>query len=498
MNTIKKIGLTALAGGLLLMGGASTGATALLLTAAAFIAMIPGSIGMMAFALAVPFVTTAIGILIPALTALGTAMLTGVAALGLAALIAAGVGLGISFALIGAGAMMMGKGIQFIAQGFATLLPALGTFMSSITLEQVGLVGLFAFSLIGLAGSLIVLSIASLFALPALMGLAYIIPLLGLGFGLLGNAISVIGTVLDKIPPIIAAVAAGMVSMLGAITLEKALAIGVLAYSFVGLAGSLLALSIASLFALPALMGLAFVTTLLGVGLSILGTALATMSESMGTFATGLSSVLEVITLEKAAAIASLALAFIGLAGSLVLLGISGLVAVPVMMGIGFATMLLGVAFNVLGAGMQSVGLGLSSIMTSLTGLVGIIGPVTMLSLALLGLSGALMGLGLSMAFMGIAGLPGLLMLTAMAAMSAPLIKLAELGVIGSVGESETSSLEEGSVSEYETNMLSKMDQLIQATTSQRDIYLDKDKVTNIVMDRGERSSVNKFKLNKA
>jgi hypothetical protein len=114
-------GLTAFAGGLLLMGGASTGATALLLTAAAFIAMIPGSIGMMAFALAVPFVTTAIGILIPALTALGTAMLTGVAALGLAALIAAGVGLGISFALIGAGAMMMGKGIQFIAQGFATL-----------------------------------------------------------------------------------------------------------------------------------------------------------------------------------------------------------------------------------------------------------------------------------------------------------------------------------------------------------------------------------------
>ena len=495
-------GLTALAGGLLLMGGASTGATALLLTAAAFIAMIPGSIGMMAFALAVPFVTTAIGILIPALTALGTAMLTGVAALGLAALIAAGVGLGISFALIGAGAMMMGKGIQFIAQGFATLLPALGTFMSSITLEQVGLVGLFAFSLIGLAGSLIVLSIASLFALPALMGLAYIIPLLGLGFGLLGNAISVIGTVLDKIPPIIAAVASGMVSMLGAITLEKALAIGVLAYSFVGLAGSLFALSIASLFALPALMGLAFVTTLLGVGLGILGTALATMSQSMGTFATGLSSVLEVITLEKAAAIASLALAFIGLAGSLVLLGISGLVAVPVMMGIGFATMLLGVAFNVLGTGMQAVGLGLSTIMTSLGGLVAIIGPITMLSLALLGLSGALMGLGLSMAFLGLAGLPGLLVLGGISAMAEPIIKLASFFGLGGTAEAggseETGALEAGSMSEYETNMLSKMDQLIQATTSQRDIYLDRDKVTNVVMDRGERSSVNKFKLNKA
>ena len=405
------LGLKALGQGFKSMSKAFPGILALSLAALGFILMIPGSVGMLLMGVAAPIAAAGIFTLIPALIALGTAMASGVGALGLAALIGMGVGLGVSFALIGAGAMMMGKGIQLAAQGFATLLPALGTFMSSITLEQVGLVGLFAFSLIGLAGSLIVLSIASLFALPALMGLAYIIPLLGLGFGLLGNAISVIGTVLDKIPPIIAAVASGMVSMLGAITLEKALAIGVLAYSFVGLAGSLFALSIASLFALPALMGLAFVTTLLGVGLGILGTALATMSQSMGTFATGLSSVLEVITLEKAAAIASLALAFIGLAGSLVLLGISGLVAVPVMMGIGFATMLLGVAFNVLGTGMQAVGLGLSTIMTSLGGLVAIIGPITMLSLALLGLSGALMGLGLSMAFLGLAGLPGLLVL---------------------------------------------------------------------------------------
>tara|TARA_B110000114_G_scaffold157637_1_gene172327 strand:- start:1611 stop:1979 length:369 start_codon:yes stop_codon:yes gene_type:complete len=122
-----------------------------------------------------------------------------------------------------------------------------------------------------------------------------------------------------------------------------------------------------------------------------------------------------------------------------------------------------------------------------------------MLSLALLGLSGALMGLGLSMAFLGFAGLPGMLMLAGIAAISAPIIKLAGLfGVGGEGGDSETSSLEEGSLSEYETNMLAKMDQLIQATSSQRDIYLDKDKVTNVVMDRGERSAVNKFSLNKA
>ena len=337
---------------------------------------------------------------------------------------------------------------------------------------------------------------------------AAMIPL-AYALGLAAPAISAFGDIIkgafEGIASIVTAVAGGLIGMLGVVTLEKAIAMGVLAYSFLGLATSLFSLGIASLFALPSLMGLGFAMMLLGTGMSLAGTALgtigsavSTMSESMGTFASGLSSVLEVITLEKVAAIASLALAFIGLSGSLVMLGISGLVAVPVMMGIGFATMLLGVAFNVLGTGMQSVGLGLSSIMTSLGGLIGIIGPVTMLSLALLGLSGALMGLGLSMAFMGIAGLPGLLMLTAIAAISAPLIKLAELGVIGSVGESETSSLEEGSVSEYETNMLDKLDQLIQATTSQRDIYLDKDKVTNIVMDRGERSAVNKFKLNRA
>jgi hypothetical protein len=261
------------------------------------------------------------------------------------------------------------------------------------------------------------------------------------------------------------------------------------------------------LFALPGLLGLGFAMMLVGVGVSMLGaaltvvgTAVASMSENMSTFATGLSSVLSVITLEKVIAITGLAMAFMGLAGSLVMLGISGLVAVPVMMGIGFATMLLGVAFNVLGTGMQAVGLGLSTIMTSLGGLVTIIGPIGMLSLALLGLSGALMGLGLSMAFLGLAGLPGLIVLGGIAAISGPIIELASFFGLGgeSGGGEETGALEAGSMSEYETNMLTKMDQLIQATTSQRDIYLDKDKVTNIVMDRGERSAVNKFKLNRA
>ena len=498
------LGLKALGQGFKSMSKAFPGILALGLAALGFILMIPGSLGMLMMGVAAPIAAAGIFTLIPALIALGTAMASGVGALGLAALIAMGVGLGVSFALIGAGAMMMGKGIQLAAQGFATLLPTLSTFMAGITFQQVALVGLFAYSLLGLGASLGVLAITSLFALPGLLGLGFAMMLLGTGMSLAGNGLQAMGGGVESILAILSSLKPVVVG-LG----ELFLPIGLLSLAFLSLAGSLAYLSIASLFALPALMGLAFVTTLLGVGLSILGTALGTigsavtaMSESMGTFATGLSSVLEVITLEKVAAIASLALAFIGLAGSLVMLGISGLVAVPVMMGIGFATMLLGVAFNVLGTGMQAVGLGLSTIMTSLGGLVTIIGPIGMLSLALLGLSGALMGLGLSMAFLGLAGLPGLIILGGIAAISEPIIKLASFFGLGGTAEAggseETGALEAGSMSEYETNMLSKMDQLIQATTSQRDIYLDKDKVTNIVMDRGERSAVNKFKLNRA
>jgi len=418
------IGLKALGAGFKSMSKAFPGILALSLAALGFILMIPGSLGMLLMGVAAPIAAAGIFTLIPALIALGTAMASGVGALGLAALIGMGVGLGVSFALIGAGAMMMGKGIQLAAQGFATLLPTLSTFMAGITFQQVALVGLFALSLLGLGASLGVLAVASLFALPGLLGLGFALMVIGVGVSLLGSALTVVST------------------------------------------------------------------------------AVASMSENMGTFATGLSSVLDVITFEKVAAIGMLAIAFTGLAGSLLYLGIVGLVAVPVMMGIGLATMLLGVAFNILGAGMQAVGLGLSTIMTSLGGLVAIIGPITMLSLALLGLSGALMGLGLSMAFLGLAGLPGLLVLGGISAMAEPIIKLASFFGLGGTTEAgsseETGALEAGSMSEYETNMLSKMDQLIQATTSQRDIYLDKDKVTNIVMDRGERSAVNKFKLNRA
>jgi len=215
--------------------------------------------------------------------------------------------------------------------------------------------------------------------------------------------------------------------------------------------------------------------------------------------------------------IAMAVVSMLALVGAVALLGsimMSGVGAVAILAGaaamliIAASVLVLGHALQAIGTGFEMMGTGISTLIPTLTsvsgsimGLVTMIAPIALLSYALLGLSASLMGLGIAMAFLGIAGLPGLMMLAGIAAVSTPIIKLAEFFGLGS-GEgtesSETGGLEAGSLSEYETNMLSKMDQLIVATTSQRDIYLDKDKVTNVVMDRGERSAVNKFKLNRA
>ena len=259
-------GLLALAGGLKVMGKTLAGTAALNLAALGFIAMIPGSIGMLMFAAAVPFAVAGISALIPALIALGTAMMSGVGALGLAALIAAGVGLGISFALIGAGAMMMGKGIQFIAQGFSVLLPALGTFMASITLKQVALVGLFAYSLIGLGASLAILGLASMIALPSLVGLSVVMLLLGAGLNLVGMGLQMIGGGMGSVVTVLTQLTPLLTGIVGAVV-----GVGLLSLAFMGLAASLMFLGTAGIFALPALMGIAAASAGIAVIAGIIG-----------------------------------------------------------------------------------------------------------------------------------------------------------------------------------------------------------------------------------
>ena len=202
----------------------------------------------------------------------------------------------------------------------------------------------------------------------------------------------------------------------------------------------------------------------------------------------------------------------LALVGAVALLGaimMSGVGAVAILAGaaamliVASSVLILGHALQAIGTGFEMMGAGISTLMPTLTGVTGsimgmvaMIAPIALLSYALVGLSAAMMGLGVSMAFLGIAGLPGLLMLAGIAAVSGPIIKLAGLLGIGDGGEA--GAVEGGSLSEYESTMLDKMEELIKATGAQRDIYLDREKVTNIVMDRGERSAVNKFKLNRA
>ena len=93
-------------------------------------------------------------------------MSTGVGALGLVALVGAAIGLGAAFALVGAGAMMMGKGISSSAEGFSVMVPHILSLISHIPA-----LGLLALSLTGIGTGLALIATAGTAALPALLAL---------------------------------------------------------------------------------------------------------------------------------------------------------------------------------------------------------------------------------------------------------------------------------------------------------------------------------------
>jgi len=171
--------------GLSSMSKTFIGSLALAAAAAAFMLMIPGSAGMALMGLTAPMAAAGIYILIPALEALGAAMMTGVGALGLAALVGMAVGLGASFALIGAGAMMFGLGIKYAAEGISTIFSGLTGLISAI--PQLYLIG---GALMSIAGGLGAIAFAGFAAIPALSALSGLIimatPLLAVA-GLFGG-----------------------------------------------------------------------------------------------------------------------------------------------------------------------------------------------------------------------------------------------------------------------------------------------------------------------
>lgn len=191
----------------------------------------------------------------------------------------------------------------------------------------------------------------------------------------------------------------------------------------------------------------------------------------------------------------TLAVAGVALLGlTLALAGIgaimtSGIGAVAILAGAA-AMLVIASSLFVLGKALQEISIGfqaLNMIQPILGGLVSMVGGIFALAGAFTALSASL---GL-IAISGIAALPALLGLAAVGAGMGMLF-----GALGMGGE--TTGVENGSLSEYESSMLSKMDALITEVAKGRDVYLDREKVTAVVTKTSERSSRNAFGVNNA
>lgn len=362
--------LKTLSSGLKSMGNKKVlfGALNLIPTALGFVAMIPAIPGMIATSILGGPTGTALSALAVGIRGMGSKR----ALLGTLGLIGAGVGFAamtlgipgmIGVALLG-GPASVGLGLLSVG------LTSFGT----AAMNPLLWVGIGAIAALGLA------------LLPMAGALAIAAP-----------AISAFGDVLlgafNGIASIVTAVAGGLIGMLEVITIEKAVAMGVLGASF-----GLMALGIGSL-ALAA-----------GLGGGVVRRFLRKTGESIG--AIGESGVQNVQNLASA---------------------------------------------------LQGMATGLSAVVTQLDRLdTEKLEKLSEVSISA-SIGGAISGIG--------ASIGGLIDTVS--------------GVVG--GES---------LSEYESTMISKMEQLIAATSANKDVYLDREKVTSLVMDTGDRSVVNKFSLN--
>lgn len=173
--------------------------------------------------------------------------------------------------------------------------------------------------------------------------------------------------------------------------------------------------------------------------------------------------------------------------------------AIPVILTLTAAIIGVGFALKLAAPGIRAFGEAVGSIVKSVgdafVGIIGALGNMFTkisqvatpeLALSVLGLSygfAALTGSLAAFSIVGLAAIPAMAAVGAFAAIGG--------GEILNVGGDE-------SLSEYNTQMLSKMDELIQVTKSAKDVYLDREKVTGLVISTSEKNSVNKFSLNNA
>jgi len=199
---------------------------------------------------------------------------------------------------------------------------------------------------------------------------------------------------------------------------------------------------------------------------------------------------------------ASIALGLILISGAAALLGF----ALPFIASGALALGLLGAGLVVFGAGMMVAGKGLEMFVGSIATIAQIIpqilgmgGFLLPLGILIAGLASAFLILAASLAFLGTYGLPGLAVLAGIAAVGGMIVTIADYLGLGGDGGGETSTestaVESDSLAEYHSNMLEKMDELKEAFLLNKDVYLDKDKVTNLVMAGSERVTKNTFGL---
>jgi hypothetical protein len=175
-----------------------------------------------------------------------------------------------------------------------------------------------------------------------------------------------------------------------------------------------------------------------------------------------------------------------------VVAGVLGIGPIAAAVGIGTGLILgLSAAFFIFSTGALIMATAVTMIANSLPLLASGISSLVPMIGGIFGLAGAFTALGFSLAVLGSMGLLALPVLLGIGAAAAGLGLL--FGALG-VGDS-TSGIEGGSLSEYESTMLNKMDSLIQAVSSNKDVYLDKDKVTSLVMQTSDRSIVNKLNI---
>ena len=528
------LGLIGLSTGLSAIGTkqAKQGAMSLLLAGVGFAAMTLGVPGMIAISLLSVPVSTGMSILSTALTAFGTAAMNplvwaGVgllAALGLA-LIPMGFALGQAAPAISA----FGDVVLSAFNGIASVITAVSTgfidIMNSVTLEKIGTMMVLGPALLSVSAGLVALGLAAPFAMLAM------IPLM---------LISALGSGLESASAGLSSVGTGIQSIMDSVSMEKIAGLFLLGPALLSASVGLVAFSLAMLAAsvgdgISSLFGGGIMDTLselseLSPKLVLVATALTAIGTSLGLMVTSLGN----LNLDKLNELSDITIPTITIPEPDVPESIGEIVVptkveeitkpdIPESIGeVVVPTKVEEIPDTDIPESIGEVVVPTkveeipdtdiqASVAPDMTGIENAIpeGLTTTLSsisemapnLTLTAAALSEMGIALGLISTNLATIDTE-KLTALSDFSiSPSIGTAVTGIADSISgviDSVSGVVGGETLSEYETQMMAKMDTLIAAVSTGRDVYMDKEKVTNVVMKMSERSSKNMFGLENA